>query len=207
MDKTKNKIIPSILFWTSIIAAVAHLIWCAFDKMSIGIESIFLNVLPYGIPIFAFARARKGEAVSRADNVLCTLFSLSYLAMIVHVTVAGIIDNDSFTNIYLNLPLIYLFPITLFGLGWMLVHTMPRKGSRVMHKILYTVLLLVIGAMVLHCGIVAVRSIIRYASGPIATSFPWWASALYTFLYYVIPVLAVLLIYGLYYWFINRRKK
>ncbi len=208
--------IYTVLWLLSIVAAVAHLAWCvieSIDRFSIGIESFLLNVLPYGIPMVAFARARgrykKEEArPAKGEGVFGVLFALSYLVMLAHVTAAGLSTDKlgnpvAFINVYFNIPIIYLVPMALFGIADMHARAKPSKDATKTAKILYALPLVLLWGMVGHCGIVCA---IEYTNRSLSSSAPWWIMPLVIGFAYLAAALVFCGVYAAYRCATKRRK-
>lgn len=206
-----HKLLSDVLCWLSIAFAVAHFIWCAgvgyFD-----LQSLLLNVIPYGVPVFTFVLVRRefrreSPRWNKADTVFYVLLTLIYLAMILHVTVQGIIAD--FTNVYFNVPIIYSIPITLTDVLWLIIRMKPEPHSTVIVKILYTLPLITIVTMVVHCGVLLIIEWTRNINnnGFPQTSFPWWGMPLLFGILYLLGVVLLFALYVLYRYVQNRKEK
>lgn len=188
--KKNLKILSDIMICLSAVFAVAHFIWCMVDGR-FDLQSLMLNVIPYGLPIIIFVVVRCGfqrenPRWDKSDSVFAILFSLIYLAMVLHVTFAGAISD--FADIYFNVPVIYAIVIAFTGLAWGIARTKPNADTSVIFKVLYVLVILTLAAMVVHCGILFIGEWIRMrntTSIP-SSSFPWWTMPLLIALLYIV---------------------
>ena len=200
------KTIFGLLFILAILFTVLHLVLLVISNtMSIGIESILLNVLPYGLPIWIFAATRRACIAdkphwSKVGFVMMTLFTFAFLAMVTHVTLAYFYSNEAFINIYFNVPLLYSAPLILFAVLWAgMKNKVTVKGERTgAGKVISALPILVLGVMVVHVGAVSVMEIARQINGPLSTSAPWWVMPLLIAFVYIAVLGIALLIRGIY---------
>lgn len=194
----RYRICGEVLFWVSIAAAVIHFVWAAVvSRQGGGLQGALLNVLPYGLPILTFALVRRAlrraePCWGRADILFAALFSLCYLAMIVHVTVGGIAGD--FDHVYYNMPLLYAIPLAAVGLVWAAVRIRPTAEMPVAGKILYALPFAALAAMCIHCGTLAIIEGMR----GVTSSFPWWAAPLLCSIPYLLAALALFGAYAVY---------
>lgn len=203
----KYKALFGLLYVLSITVTFLHLIFLVISNtMAVGIESLLLNAIPYGLPILVFSSARRACRAekprwSKAGFVMMTTFILSFLAMSAHVTLAFFLAKEAFINIYFNVPILYAVPLLLFAMLWLAMRRAPVKRSRketLVGKFLSALPVFVLIAMLVHCGVVAAIEIYRQVSGPLATSAPWWVMPLLVAFWYVIALMVVLLLRGIY---------
>ena len=208
MSKKCYKICFFVLLLLSVAAALAHFVWAiADDEHVYGIDGFLLNLLPYGLPILTFALVWRGLKKEQpcwcmADTVLGVLFSLSFIAMAVHVTIAGALQGMA--NVYFNLPVIYAVPLCLFALIWLAVRLRPQTGAVTVQKVLYALPVLPLAAMVVHCGILCVTELSRDS---MASSAPWWVLPLAVAMLYLCIALLLLAVYVVYCAVLRRRQK
>ena len=210
----KHKTIFNLLFFLSIGFTILHLIFVVISNtMSIGIESVLLNVIPYGLPILVFSSTSRTCRTDKprwrkAGFIMMTLFALSFLAMSAHVTLAFFFSKEAFINIYFNIPILYAIPMILFALLWVAMKKAPEKraGEKTrVGKFLSALPVLVLIAMLVHCGVVSAIEIYRQVSGPLTTSFPWWVLPLLIAFWYIVALALALVVRGIYN-FVQKRK-
>lgn len=196
-----NKLIINILFWFSIAATCGQLIWVLLDMIIYkqdAFGSLFLNVIAYGLPILVSAWAcrewkKEQPRWHMEDNVLGGLLALSFIVMVIHVTIYGLLSD--FINSYFNLPIIYTIPIVLFGFVWWIVRIKPTSDTKLLGKILYALPIITICAMIVHCTISCIVEIIKTS---IASGAPWWVMPLIIGLIYLVVALLLLIPYLIY---------
>ena len=203
----KYKTLFQLLYVLAICVAFLHLIFLVISNtMAVGIESILLNVIPYGLPIFVFASAvgacREDKARwSKAGFVMMTVFVLSFLAMSAHVTIAYVISRQSFINTYFNVPLLYAVPLLLFAMLWLATKKTPEQKKvkkTIWDKIFNRLPVALLIAMIIHCVVVAIIDAVRLMNNALATSAPWWVMPLLIALAYIAAIGVALLIRGIY---------
>ena len=199
----------SFILLTLLSIGVMALHFILFDKsntMEVGIESFLLNVIPYGLPILVFSLAShasgKGKPRwSKVGVIMMTLFVLSFLALSAHVTIAYFVSKQDFINTYFNVPLLYAVPLLLFAMLWLATKKAPEQKKTqktVFGKIFNGLPVVLLIAMLIHCGVVAIIDAVRLMNKPMATSFPWWAMPLLIALAYIAAIGVALLIRGIY---------
>ena len=213
MSKERCKTISFALLLASVGVFAAHAVWyfiillLSDGSYGFNMQSFLLNLLPYGLPILTFAlvwRGLKKEQPSwcAADTVLSALFSLSFIAMAVHVTIAGALQGMA--NVYFNLPVIYAVPLCLFALIWLAVRLRPQTGAVTVQKVLYALPVLPLAAMAVHCGILCVTELSR---DTMASSAPWWVLPLAVAMLYLCIALLLLAVYAVYCAVLRRKQK
>ncbi|MBP3402183.1 MAG: hypothetical protein J6K85_03885 [Clostridia bacterium] len=207
MIKHKNTF--NALFILAIFVAVLHLVFLGISTPQVDVGSMVMNLIPYGLPILVFASAR-GASVkdkptwSRSGFLSMALFSLSFLAMSVHVTYAFFNSSQPFINAYFNLPIIYSAPMLLFAILWLgLKRRVTVKGHGVFGKFIVASPAIILVAMVIHVVIASVNEIIEQSDGLPMTSAPWWVTSLIISLAYIAALTIALLIRAIY----NRVRK
>ena len=207
MDKKIYRIINYCLLFFSCVIYPIHLMWAL---VSFGQEAIVAGLLPlinYGFAVVVFAinlkRLKKEETNwDITDKVFYILFSLSYLSMIIYVTVMGIkIDMRYF----INESMFFLIPLALFGMLWLLIKHKPEKGQ-IAHIILFSLPLATLLAMVIHVTIVFIREYIRAISRGTNTGAPLMAYPLLYGIIYTIVSLVLVIIYFIFYKISARSK-
>ncbi len=192
----------NIALCTAIAVTVAHLIWIiaysAAGRFAVDVQSMLLNILPYGIPIAAFAlslrlvaRAEKMWGIS--DVVFFSLILLTFVAMALHVTIEGVIGD--FIAVYFNVPIVYAIPLAAIGIVWLIVRARPRGDLPKVGKILYFVPIAVLAAMVVHCGILSAVALSRMTT---TTGASWWVIPLAFGLLYLLVAFVLFGVYALY---------
>lgn len=202
MIKHKNTF--NALFILAIFVAVLHLVFLGISTPQVDVGSMVMNLIPYGLPILVFASAR-GACVkdkpswSRSGFLSMALFSLSFLAMSVHVTYAFFNSSQPFINAYFNLPIIYSAPMLLFAILWIgLKRRVTVKGQGVFGKFIVASPAIILVAMVIHVVIASVNEIIEQSDGLPMTSAPWWVTSLIISLAYIAALTIALLIRAIY---------
>lgn len=212
----KYKTLFRILYASAVCVAFLHLIFLTISNtMAVGIESFFLNVIPYGVPIFAFASALNAcredkPRWSKAGFILMTLFVLSFLVMSAHVTIAYFVSKQSFINTYFNVPLLYAVPLLLFAMLWLATKKAPEQKKvkkTIWDKIFNRLPVALLIAMLIHCGVVAIIDAVRLMNNALATSAPWWVMPLVIALAYIAAIGVALLIRGIYNYAQRHRKE
>lgn len=183
------KRIAAGLFFLSVAVTLAHavLLGGALANM----------LLPYGLPVLTFALAwwalcRAQPRWCAADAVLGILFSLTFLAMAVHVTIEGI--NGDFLNTFSNLPYYYLIALGILAFVWLLVRVRPERSSPIAGKVLYALPFAALAAMVVHGSVLVAVQLVRR---PVSSA-PWWVPLLLCVVSYLAVALALLAVYGVY---------
>lgn len=193
------KTAAAVLFALSVAVTAAHFLWTIGDEEhALDLGGFLLNVLPYGLPILTYALAwralRREEARwCMADTVLGILFTLSFLAMAVHVTAAGALQGMA--DVYFNLPVVYAIPLSLLALVWLAVRLRPQAEASVAKKVLFALPVLPLAAMAVHCGILCVTELSRES---LAGSAPWWTLPLVFALLYLIGAALLVAVYAIY---------
>lgn len=213
MSKERCKTISFALLLASVGVFAAHAVWyfiillLSDGSYGFNMQSFLLNLLPYGLPILTFAlvwRALKKEQSCwcMADTVLGALFSLSFIAMAVHITAAGIVGD--FHSAYFNISIYYTIPFGLLGLVWLIVRMRPRKDSPLAGKILFVLPLAALAAMVIHCAVFTINGLIE---GFGTSGAPWAIYLLIFAVVYVTISLLLLAVYAVYRAVLRRRQK
>jgi len=203
MIKHKNTF--NALFILAIFVAVLHLVFLGISTPQVDVGSMVMNLIPYGLPILVFASAR-GACVkdkpswSRSGFLSMALFSLSFLAMSVHVTYAFFNSSQSFINVYFNLPIIYSAPMLLFAILWLgLKKRVTVQGSNgIFGKLILASPAVILVAMVIHVVIASINTIIKQSDGLPTTGAPWWVTSLIIALVYIAILMIALLIRVIY---------
>ena len=188
----KYKWIFSGMLFLSVLVAIAHVVMLFLsNSMAIGLESMILNVIPYGLPILIFYLARRGckkrsKPWSKRGGLMMALFIVCFLVMSAHVTLAFFSAKESFVNVYFNVPILYTVPLLLLAILWAALK--PDFKTRSKKKTFFNVLpWILILAMLAHCCVV---SAIALCSTEVTTSAPWWVSPLLISLAYI-PLIAL----------------
>ena len=168
-------------------------------------QNVFFSLIPYGISILTFALVWRALCRAQprwcaADTVLDILFSLSFLAMAVHVIVGGIVNG--FKDAFSNLSMYYVVPLCAIAFVWLVVRVRPGKGAPVAGKVLYALPVAAMAAMAVHCGILCIKELL---CNKLASSMPWWVLPVLIALLYLAAALVLLAVYGVYR-LIRRRK-
>ena len=171
----------------------------------VDIQSLILNVIPYGLPILIFALASRQSSGSTPDwsiagNVNMTLFALTFVAMSAHVTLAYFFSEESFINVYFNVPIIYSAPLLLFAILWAGTKNSLQNSAEqgILGRIINSLPTLLVIAMVINVVVVSVVEIIRQSGDMLFTSAPWWVSPLLVAFCYVAVISLSLIIRGVY---------
>ena len=188
----KYKWIFSGMLFLSVFVAVAHFVMLfVSNDMAIELESMILNVIPYGLPIFLFYLARRAckkdaKAWSGRGGFMMALFIVCFLVMSAHVTLGFFSAKESFINVYFNVPILYTVPLLLLAILWAALKTSykTRPAKKTFFGKLPWLLLL---AMLVHCCVV---SVIALCGTEVTTSAPWWVSPLLISLAYI-PFIAL----------------
>lgn len=203
MIKHKNTF--NALFILAIFVAVLHLVFLGISTPQVDVGSMVMNLIPYGLPILVFASARSASVKdkpswSRSGFLSMALFSLSFLAMSVHVTYAFFNSSQSFINVYFNLPIIYSAPMLLFAILWLgLKRRVTVQGSNgIFGKLILASPAVILVAMVIHVVIASINTIIKQSDGLPTTSAPWWVTSLIIALVYIAILMIALLIRVIY---------
>ena len=193
------------LYALSIMVTILHLVFMLISNtMSVGIESLLLNAIPYGLPILVFSscwrHCREAQPRwTRKGFWMAALFILTFLAMNAHVTLAFFFSKDAFINTYFNVPILYLVPLLIFWMLWLAMKGRKVKKQKTkVGKFFDKLPLVCLVVMLIHCGIVSGMEIYRQMNRPLATSAPWWVSPLLVSLVYVVVIGLALLIKGIY---------
>lgn len=198
------KVTCLIMFWASIVFCIAHLVVVACDSASVEIESMVLNVVPYGLPIALFAYANRlirKDCWKKTDTVFVSLFSLCYLVMAIHVTIEFAVPPFDFVAVYFNVPILYMIPLVAIAIVWAIVHMRPDKQSPKGQKVLFFLPLIAFAAMLVHCGIVCIVEACRN----VQTSFPWWTTPLIVGVCYLLGIVVLMAAYAIFYGVQKRR--
>lgn len=200
------------LFFFSVAVTLAHAVWylvpfCSPEPpYAFHLASFLVTLLlPYGVSVLTFALVwrvlcRMQPRWCAADTVLGILFALSFLAMAVHVTVAGIVGK--IVDVYPNLPLYYLITLGILAFVWLIVRVRPGKGSPLAGKVLYALPVAALAAMAVHCIAICIAQMAREGG---ATGAPSWVELLLCVVTYLAAALVLLAVYGVYR-LIRRRK-
>ena len=207
MDKKIYRIINYCLLFFSCVIYPIHLMWALVSAGQVAIVAGWLPLINYGFAVVVFAiilkRLKKEEANwDITDKVFYILFSLSYLSMIIYVTVMGIIRD---MNYFINGSMVFLIPLALFGMLWLLIKHKPEKGQ-IAHIILFSLPLATLLAMVIHVTIVFIREYIRAISRGTNTGAPLMAYPLLYGIIYTIVSLVLVIIYFIFYKISARSK-
>ena len=212
---SKYKSILYMFLVTTIGFALFHFVLLFTCSEALYTQSLALILVPYGFPILmaaiAWNEACKDRKVWRKASVfMAVLFALSYLAMTGHVTIAFVIQKDSYMNIYFNVPLWYIVPMLVFAILWGITKKNPMIEVRtqkktIVGKVISVLPILLLIAMVVHIAIVAVIEIIRQINAPLSTSAPWWIMPFVIALVYIAVIAVALLLRGIYN-FVQRHK-
>ena len=199
-------------FFLSAAVTLAHAVWYLVPfcfpepPYAFGLMSFLVTLLlPYGVSVLTFALVWRALCRAQprwcaADTVLGILFSLSFLAMAVHVTVDGIVGR--MVDVYPNLPLYYLIALGILAFVWLVARVRPGKGSPVAGKVLYALPVAALAAMVVHCIAICIAQVVREGG---ATGAPSGAELLLCVVAYLAAALVLLAVYGVYR-LIQRRK-
>ena len=207
MDKKIYRIINYCLLFFSCVIYPIHLMWALVSAGQVAIVAGWLPLINYGFAVVVFAiilkRLKKEEANwDITDKAFYILFSLSYLSMIIYVTVMGIIRD---MNYFINGSMVFLIPLALFGMLWLLIKHKPEKGQ-IAHIILFSLPLATLLAMVIHVTIVFIREYIRAISRGTNTGAPLMAYPLLYGIIYTIVSLVLVIIYFIFYKISARSK-
>ena len=201
----KHKTVFNLLTITAVFFPVLHLIFLGISSPTIDVGSMILNLIPYGLPIWMFASARSAcvkdkPCWSVSGFVTMALFALSFLAMSIHVTYEFFCSNESFINIYFNLPIIYSVPLLLFAILWIGTKRKVNLNGNIgiFGKSIITSPVIVLIAMAIHVAVASINEIIRQSDGIPMTSAPWWVTSLIISFIYIIALIIALLIRAAY---------
>lgn len=191
-----GKIYSAVILSVSVILTMSHIIWCFVDKTStIYPPSMLIIAVAYGLPILIFVivcvkvwRASLGLGV--LDAIFLSVIAVIFITMVLHTTIDGLVKSD-FINSYFNIPIIYTIPTAIIGIIWLLMSTHPTKNDKLSSKILYSLTLAAISAMVIHCGTLC---IIHLADNG-TTGAPWWVLPLVFGLAYLLLALVFYIAY------------
>ena len=210
MDKKIYRIINYCLLFFSCVIYPIHLMWALVSAGQVAIVAGWLPLINYGFAVVVFAiilkRLKKEETNwDITDNVFYILFSLSYLSMIIYVTVMGIIRD---MNYFINESMIFLIPLALFGMLWLLIKHKPEKGQ-IAHIILFSLPLATLLAMVIHVTIVFIKEYIRIINSSLIAggSAPPWAIPLLYGIIYLIVAFILVIVYFIFYFISTRVEK
>ncbi len=206
MKVKQGKLIFEILFWMMLAATAGHAVWALIEQPA-NVGGVALNMPSYVLPIAVFAWARKelkkeAPKWGIADTVCGGLFALCAIAMVAFITVRGALNVYGFISVYLNVALVFLIPISVFGVVWLMVRIKPRKEDGRVAKLLYALPALTVLAMLAHVAIDLIKLATRDS---MATSFPWWTGALLLTCAYLPIALVLCGVYAIYRW-IKMRK-
>ena len=207
MDKKIYRIINYCMLFFSCVIYPIHLMWALVSAGQVAIVAGWLPLINYGFAVVVFAiilkRLKKEETNwDITDKVFYILFLLSYLSMIIYVTVMGIkIDMRYF----INESMFFLIPLALFGMLWLLIKHKPEKGQ-IAHIILFSLPLATLLAMVIHVTIVFIREYIRVISRGTNTGAPLLSYPLLYGIIYTIVSLVLVIIYFIFYKISARSK-
>ena len=213
---SKYKSVLRAFLVVTIAFALFHFLLLTGSSEQIHTDSFILVLLPYGFPILmASLTCREANedriAWRKGGFVMATLFAIAYLGMVAHVTIACLMQKESYVNIYFNVPLYYLVPMFVFAILWgtmkknSLVDIKNEKKT-VVGKALSVLPMLLLVAMFVHAGIVAVIDIVRqYGSAIPSTSAPWLVMPLVVSLAYIVAIGLALLLKGIYQYVKNRK--
>ena len=182
---TKHKTSFALLEIFAILIALLHFVFLSISTTMVDTQSLILNLIPYGLPIWIFACARNNCADdkpvwSKSGFVAMVLFALTFVAMSAHVTLAFFLSGEAFINVYFNIPVVYSAPLLLFAVLW--AGTKNNRANREEKgfvgrfiTILPKILLI---TMISHTVTVSVIEIVRQSGGIPSTSAPWWVMPL-----------------------------
>ena len=206
MSKYKSLLYKFLI--TTIAFIVFHFMLLFTCTGSVYTQSLSVVLISYGFPILMAALAwnegcKDRNVWEKAGVVMAVLFAVSYLVMVLHVTIAFMVRSYDYMNIYFNVPLWYAVPMYIFAILWALtkrnpvIEMNPRERT-VVGKIIDAVPVVLLIVMLIHCGVVAIIDAVRLMNKPMATSFPWWAAPLLIALAYIAAIGVSLLIRGIY---------
>lgn len=200
-----RKTVFVILQILAIFFAILHFTFLSVSTPTVDPQSMLLNFLPYGLPILIFGLAGRSYESdkprwSRSGVVNMVLFTLTFIAMSAHVTLAFFYSNNSFANSYFNIPIIYTVPLLLFAVLWYgtknIVNLRGERGA--FGKLISVLPKLILIAMAVHIIIASVAEILRQSGGLPSTSAPWWVIPLIITTCYIIALAFALLMRGIY---------
>ncbi len=193
--------IGETLFWLMIAATVGHAAWALIEQPA-NVGGVALNMPSYLLPVAVFAWARKelGKEAPKwgtADTVVGGLFACSAVAMVVLTTVFGALNKHGFSSVYVNAPLVFLVPLTLFGVVWRMVRSKPDGNCSKVGKVLYALPLLPMVGMAIHCTAQFIHDIPAPGEFP-SSSAPWWLMTVAFAVLYLLGMLLLCGVYGIY---------
>ncbi len=201
----KYKTVFDLLFILAIFFAILHFVFLGISAPQVDVGSMVMNLIPYGLPVLVFASARRACANdkprwSRSGFFSMALFALSFLAMSIHVTIAFFYANESFINIYFNLPIIYSVPLLLFAILWLGTKKVVavRGEAGILGKLITASPAILLVAMIIHVASASIMEIIRQTNGPLMTSAPWWVTSLLVSFAYIAAMVIALLVRAIY---------
>lgn len=133
-----------------------------------------IAALAYVLPIVVFVCACHGgeekEKTGKGEKVFFALFSLTYLAMIVQVICRFSLSDDTFLNIFLNDPIYYIAPLSLFALLWLFARTKPTKEDGIAAKFFFVLSWISLIAALGYCAFLCGKYMLYPPQG---SSAPW----------------------------------
>lgn len=216
------------LLYIAIFFAVLHLSFLLINQQFVDIQSLLLNVIPYGLPILVCSLAVKDSRGnkplwSNAGFVLAILFGVCYVSMVTHITLMYIIGcvvlkSVSYANLYFNVPIIYGIAMTVLFVFWLMkksackIHNNEQtdnkktSGQLITGKVLFWLPVALTAIMIVNCSILLAIGFSRESGEILSTSFPTWATALITCIIYLPAISICTFVSYLYHHYISHKK-
>ena len=156
---------------------------------------MLIIAVAYGLPIIIFAVSctkawRTALGLGVLDVIFLSVIAVIFITMVLHTTIDGFVRSN-FINSYFNIPIIYTIPTALIGIIWLLIATRPTISDSLCPKILYSLSLVSVLAMIIHCGTLCLVHLADNGT----TGAPWWVMPLVFGLAYLLLALAFYIAY------------
>ncbi|MBQ8302267.1 MAG: hypothetical protein IJX97_01795 [Clostridia bacterium] len=198
---TKHKTSFTFLETFAVLTALLHFIFLSISTPMVDTQSMLLILLAYGLPIWVFACARNDcidgkPSWSKSGFITMALFTLTFIAMSVHVTLAYFLSNEAYINVYFNMPIIYSALLLLFSILWAGTKNSVKNaaGQGIIGKIITRLPATLVVFMTVNVIVVSVIEILNQSGDIPSTSAPWWVSPLIIALCYIVAIGISLLI-------------
>ncbi len=165
----KKSIYSKICILVFILTGVFHFVWSlTLNKVSIGIESYFIIIIPYLLPIFinVYCLIKK-----KYDIYFLIIVGLIYFIMFFHVTIYGILCD--FIYGYFDFPIIYGIILSFITILYIMKINKPNKQS-IVCKILYYLCFVNLLIMICNSGFILYKDWLLFQEKPLSSSAPWW---------------------------------